>query len=140
MPKFKWEVSRVQIKDVSVRMHTNPWTENEEPYAVVYVGKWEGEKEEDLLGNKSKKPRNVIMVFDEKYFRRLVKGEEYSFRGEVRFGYGNTYLVSDKIYDAVGYEVTEEESCCFDLYKSDLTDDIPFGPDEMDPPEIALED
>jgi hypothetical protein len=121
MRKVKWSIQNILISEISIRTHVNPWTGNEEDYAVIFCKPKDVEIERKQRGSVIAKTISFLL-FKEEIFRRTVEGDWFSFTGEVRFGYGNTYLVATRAYDASDISVEDEDSIYYDRWEPEEED------------------
>lgn len=114
--KVKWSLHCVCIKHKDIRQKPNLRNGIDDKYAVLSVGvdDYYSDKKAQFVRN-SKSKNVTLMLFDERLFSTVAEGWVRSFAGFVSFGYGNTFLVIEKVFDAAGVPLGGEEPDFFKM-------------------------
>lgn len=108
---IKWTLKKAQIDAIDIRKKKNPYTGNEEFYAVIKVILIDKFDTFKMAHTSHVRHKGItLMCFREPIFKCLVESEMFSFSGFVSFGYGNTYLVVRKAFDELGFDVETPDS------------------------------
>lgn len=125
MTKFRWSVKKIIVQEVLIRERFDCETLERSKYAVCKCSFSErGNDPADSEPKQRKRKKEIsIMCFLQQIWTRLIPGERYSLRGEITFGYGNTYLCILEAFDSLGIDVESEDSyinsvnLCDDCFK-----------------------
>lgn len=108
---IQWFCKKMYLTDLSIRKRRNPYTKNEEEYAVFKVCHEDTFDTFHLArGTKKYFKTYTLMCFREEIYTRVVVGDRFSFKGFASLSYGGTYLVAEKAYDELGYSVETKSS------------------------------
>ena len=114
MGEMKWTLKLVTIKDIVIRKKKNPYTKNEEEYAVVKVLLEDRFDTFKMAHTRYRQERPIcLMCFRPQIFKRLVVGDVFSFGGKTNFPPGNTYHQIKHAFDSLGLDIESEQSAYF---------------------------
>ena len=112
MKNIKWEVSGVLLKSKEERSRRDDFTGEVIKYSIFRIVPEKGFSRKSNEQKKGRKEKNEVGILCFKAFlHHLIEpGDSLKMEGTVNFGYGNTYLVVEKIWDKLGIKIGSGES------------------------------